>query len=827
MHTLLQDVRYGLRLLLKTPGISLVALITLALGIGATAAIFTFVDAGLLRALNFPNPEQLVNVGITKVGLVSIAPVEASYPTYQDWRAQNAVFSGLAGFASNETVWHTGQETQLVEVGIVTDNFFSTLSVEPLAGRWLSSNPAEAEHELVLSYQFSRQKFGSDRAAVGQTMTLDDFNGDAARYTVVGIAPRGFEFALLGQEDMFASPPAKGAMITRRNMHWLNVVGRLKPGVTMDQAGAEMQAIESRLGALYPLANGGTGVRLRPLREIVVGDVRPVLLLSFGAAGFVLLIACANIANVLLAKAAGRTREVAIRSALGASRSRIARQFLTESVVLSLIAGGAALVVANFGVSALLATIPEEVRTGMPFLARLQVNLPVLLFTFLVAAGSGIVFGLAPAMRAARSDLRHELSDDTRTSTGRQRLRDVLVVGEAALAAMLLVGAGLLVTSIWRLVSVDPGFNRHNLLTLGFQPPPARYQDPAPPKTDPPTPQTNTKAIAYQQRVEQAIAAIPGVKGVAVTASPLPLSCDGCNTVRFRPQGYPAPTGANQPEANTRTVSNSYFSVLQARLLKGRVFNQQETDTSPRVVIVNRALADQFFGGDPIGKTLTFTFSPTQKPREIIGEVDEIKDGFFDAPDSPTLYTPYTQSGAVGGSLIVRTAGDPAAISENLRQALLSIDRDTTIFRMSSLDFKVQSSTAMFLRRLPAMLVTLFGALALLLAGIGVYGVVAYSVAQRTREFGIRMALGASARDVVRSVMGRGAKLAAIGAVIGLAGAAALVKVEARLLFGLRPADALAFVLVAGLISVVALAASYVPARRAARLDPMAALRHE
>jgi predicted permease len=416
------------------------------------------------------------------------------------------------------------------------------------------------------------------------------------------------------------------------------------------------------------------------------------------------------------------------------------------------------------------------------------------------------------------------LALDSRTSTGKSWLRDVLVVGEAGLAAMLLVGSGLLVVGMWRLVNVYPGFNRHNLLTLGFQPPPSRYQDPPPPKTDPPTPQRSTKAIAYERAVEQAIGAIPGVEGVAVV-SILPLSCDGCNTVRFRPQGYAAPTSAVQPEANIRSVTNHYFSALQAHLLKGRMFDDRETDISPQVIIVNRALADKFFGGDAVGKTLTFTFSPTQKPREIVGVVDEIKDGFFDAPDSPTLYTPFV--GNVGGNLIIRTSGDPASVSESVRHTLLQLDPDTAIFRVGTLDSKVEDSVPMFVRRLPAILVTQFGSLALLLAAVGVYGVVSYSVSQRTREFGIRMALGASRTQLLRMVMGRGARLVALGASLGLAGAAALAKVEASLIYGLHIRDALMFVAAAFLIFVVALAASYIPARRAARLHPLDALRYE
>jgi predicted permease len=823
MNGFLHDVRYGFRILRKTPIVSIVAIVTLALGIGVTTAIFTFVDAGLVHAVNFPDSDRLLQVDMVKHG--ESTPIQAAYPTYIDWRNQNTAFSSLAAYSNGGTTMHTPTGVELVSGGLVTDNFFQTLGVQPEHGSWFHAGSPSAAHEIVVSHGFAQRIFGGS-AAVGQSLTLQNFSGNDEPYTVVGITQPDFEFAPIGQADFFALPPTTGFMVERRNLHWLNVVGRLKPGVSLKQASAEMETICARLAAAYPLANGDMTTRLMPLRDAIVGQIRPVLLLLFGAAGCVLLIACANIANVQLAKAAGRTREVAVRRAVGASAKRIARQFLVENVMLSLIAGLAAVVVARFAITLLVASVPATVRQSMPFLERLHVNVAVLFFTFFLAVIAGVAFGLAPALRGGSANLHSELAQDTRTSTGKSWLRDALVVGEAGLAAMLLVGSGLLVVGMWRLVNVYPGFNRHNLLTLGFQAPPSRYQDPQPPKTDPPTPQRSTKAIAYERAVEQAIGAIPGVEGVAIV-SILPLTCDGCNTIRFRPQGYAAPTSAVQPEGNIRNITNRYFSTLQARMLKGRVFDDRETDISPQVVIVNRALADKYFGGDAIGKTLTFTFSPTQKPREIVGVVDEIKDGFFDAPNSPTVYTPFAQAAQAGGNLIVRTSSQPAVVAESVRRTLLQLDPDTVIFRVGSLDSKVEDSVPMFVRRLPAILVTQFGVLALLLAAVGVYGVVSYSVSQRTREFGIRMALGAGTGQVLRLVMGRGARLVALGAFLGLLGAAALAKVEASLIYGLRIRDALSFVVAAFLIFLVALAASYIPARRAARLHPLEALRYE
>lgn len=553
MNGFFHDIRYGFRILIKTPIVSVVAVFTLALGIGVTSAIFTFVDAGLLRAVNFPQSDRLVQVDMFRRG--ESTALQAAYPTYLDWRAQNTVFSSLAGYASNGTTMRTAKGAQLVAVGLVTDNFFQTLGVEPEQGSWFHSGTPSVTHEVVISHGFWQRELGG-KPAIGQSITLNNFSGNDEPYTIVGITSADFEFAPIGQADLFALPPNSGFFVERRNLHWLNVVGRLKPGVSLKQASAEMETISARLAAAYPLANGDTTTHLQPLRDAIVGKIRPVLLLLFGAAGCVLLIACANLANLQLAKAVGRSREVAVRRALGASEARITRQFLVENVVLSLIAGAASVAVARLAVTLLSASVPASVRRGLPFLDRLHVNLPVLLFTFVLAVIAGVSFGLAPALRKGTASLHSELAQDIRTSTSKSWLRDALVVGEAGLAAMLLVGSGLLVVGMWRLVNVYPGFNRHNLLTLGFQPPPSRYQDPPPPKTDPPTPQRSTKAIAYERAVEQAIGAIPGVEGVAVV-SVLPLSCDGCNTGvsgrRAMPR-RPAPSNRRPTPAPSRII---------------------------------------------------------------------------------------------------------------------------------------------------------------------------------------------------------------------------------------------------------------------------------
>jgi putative ABC transport system permease protein len=810
VHTLAQDLRYGFRVLLKTPGISLVAVLTMALGIGATTAIFTFVDAALIHSLPFHEGDRLVQVSMTKVGDFG-KDFEASYPTYTDWKTQNSVFSSMGGYSQDGVIVTTTEASIRVQAAIVSGEFFSTLGVNAAMGRTFTAKDDERQETpgVLISYGFWQRQYGGKSSVLGQPLTADGHS-----YMIIGVLPRNFEFAPVGAADIFQPVPIGQGFVARRNLHWFNVVARLKPGMTLEKAAAEMQTISARLAQLYPAANGGTTTKITPLREVIVGDIRPTLLLLFAAAGFVLLIACANIANVLLAKAAGRSREVAIRNALGASPRRIIRQFLTESVLLGMISGAAGLLLAVWGVSLLADSVPKAVREGVPFLTRLPINGTVLGFAMAISLLTGVLFGLAPALRISATNLRAALSDDSRTTAGgRQGLRDLLVIAEVGLAAMLLVGAGLLLQSLWRVVNTDPGFNRQNLLTMRYALPPGTYKEDA-------------KVIAYERAAEEKIAGLPGVQGVAV-GNILPLTCNGCNTVRFRVQGQAPVESAVQPEGNIRVITPSYFGVLQARMLKGRQFTDADGEKSPKVVIVNRALADEYYGGDAVGKTLTFTYAPNQPAREIVGLVGDVKETSLDTPNKPALYLPFAQDPSNFASVLVRTSGDPLAAAESVRQTMLSIEQQTAIFNPSSMELQISNSMPVFLRRLGARLVSLFGWLALLLAAIGIYGVVSYSVAQRTREFGVRMALGARAEDVLRLVMGRAARLVIPGIVAGLVGAAALAKIASRMLYGVRPTDVFTFAAATVLVATVALLASYIPARRAARLHPLDALRYE
>ncbi|MBV8856406.1 MAG: ABC transporter permease [Acidobacteria bacterium] len=812
MRTLLRDVRYAVRTLLRQPGFAAVSVLTLALGIGANTAIFSVIDAALLRPLPYREPERLVHLWETKRSR-DFERREASYPDLLDWRAQGQeVFEGLAGYTPRPFTLADAGEATRTRGAAVTANFFDVLGVSAAAGRTFfeGEDGLEGKRVAVISHGLWQRRFGGERGAVGREVTLD---GQA--YTIVGVLPAAFNFALLGDTEVWtplAPPPEVAA---RRYQHWVKVIGRLKQGVTLEGAQAHLATVASRIERDDPGAHAGVGLRAVPLREEFVGSVRPVLFVLLGAVGFVLLISCTNVANLLLARAAARQKEVAIRAALGASRWRVVRQLLTESVLLSLAGGAAGLVLALWGVDVLVALIPAAQRTQMPYLQSLSLSRDVLLFATGLSLLTGVLFGLTPALSASRTDLQGALKEGGRStvSRGGRRLRDLLVVTEVALALVLLVGAGLLLKSLVTMLRVDPGFDTRGLLTLRVALPPARYPE-------------GDKAVRFYEEVLRRVSAVPGVRGAALTSN-LPLAGEGgTGTPQIVGRSTPA---AELTEAHLRTVSANYFEVLGVPLVAGRPFAERDGANAPPVLLVNKTFAERVFPGeDPLGRRVTFKFT-NEKQFEIVGVVGDEKVTSLDARTTPVIYFHSRQDSYFdSAALVLRTdAPDPLALAPAVRGEVRALDPEVPVYAVQTLEQLVAGSPAAFLRRYPAYLTGVFACVALLLALVGIYGVVSYAVAQRTHEIAVRVALGARSRDVLRLVLGHGLLLALGGIALGALGALALTRLISGLLFGVSAADPAVYGLVALLLAAVALLACLVPARRATKVDPIVALRYE
>ena len=737
--------------------------------------------------------------------------MEASRPNLLEWQASNHVFSGLAGYTGMNFSL-TGRGTpQRVYAARVTSNFFDLLGITLAIGR--AFRPDEdrpgGERIVLLSYGFWESQFGGDPQVVGQMLTL---SGEA--YTVVGVLPREFQFAKRGQAQVWVPLNPNPGESARRSFHWVNVIGRLRPEVTVAQAQAEMTRLAQRLAAEYPDTNRGGDVRVVPLHEEIVGPVQPVLFALLGAVGMVLLIACVNVANLLLARAKTRQKEVAIRLALGATQWRLLRLVLTESVILSLCGGALGLVWARWGVNLIMARIPAQVMTQMPYLRGLSLNLGVLEFTLAISLLTGIVFGLVPAMQASRWDLQDSLKEGTRTAGGsaQRRLRNALVVSEIALSLVLLAGAGLLMKSLVRLLEVNPGFETQNLLAAEISAPDARYSD------------QQRNEIFLSQLLDR-VGSIPGVRGAGlIDVTPL----HGGGTTGFAVEGRPAPAPGEAPEANTRDVSPNYFSVMGIPLIRGRFFTDQDRSGSPLVLIVNKNLADKVFPGqDAIGHRFIFIFDSHPTAAEIVGVVGDEKLGSLDQRTTPVLYSSSFQTNDTELTLVVRANGDPANVTAAVRAEVASLDPNVLVNSAITLKTIIEDSPSVFMRRFPALLVGAFAGLAVLLSAIGIYGVLSYLVTQRTREIGVRMALGAQRSSILRLLLGEGMRLAALGIAIGLVAAAGATRLLATLLFGVLPTDPYVLLTVTGLIAVVTLAACSIPARRAMKVDPMVALRYE
>jgi putative ABC transport system permease protein len=807
MHKLLQDLRYAVRTLLKKPGFTLIAVMTLALGIGSSTAIFTVVDAALLRGLPYKSPERLYHLW-ESTPQKEFAQREFSYPDYQDYQ-QNQVMEGIAAYTGGGAIMSGRGEPERVLAPAASANLFSLLGVEPVIGR--TFQPGEdkpgAPRVTVLTYGMWQRRFGGDKGILGQSLTL---NGDS--YTVVGVLPASFQFALRGA-DLWRPYQPTDAQLTRRFMHGTNLIGRLKSGVSVAQAQTELGVIASRIEQEYKDSHAGTGLKLNPLQEQVVGQVKPILMVLLAAVGFVLLIACANVASLLLTRSLARQKEVAIRAALGASRWRVIRQLLTESILLSLAGGAAGLLIAYWGIDGLVAALPDSQLNALPFLKTLRIDGSILAFSFGLSLLTGIVFGLAPALQSSRLDLNEVLKEGGRNSAGGagHRLRSALVMSEIALAVVLLVGAGLMMKSLLRLLQANLGFNPQNVLTMTVVLPAGKYDD-------------ANRQVKFFDQLKERVQSLPGVNG-AGTVDNLPLQ--GGNTTRFNVEGDPIPPPGQQTEANFRVVSESYFQTLGVPLIAGRMFDERDKADAPGAVIIGKSLADRVFAGrDPIGRRLVYT-SAQAPPVQVVGVVGDVKIGGLDEAIRPVLYYSYRQVAGIATNLVVRTNADPTALAASIRNEIRTLEPDVAIFNVRAMEELISTSPAAFMRRFPALLISIFAGVALLLASIGIYGVVSYSVSQQTHYIGVRMALGAQASDILKMVLKQGLTLALAGMAVGVVAALALMRLLRSLLYEVQTTDAGTFAFVLGTLFVVALLACYIPARRATKVDPLVALRYE
>jgi len=810
LETLLRDVRFGIRMLLKNPGFAAAAVITLALGIGANAAIFSFVNAALLRPLPYQSPERLVVLGEFRATQDSQS-VSASLPDFQDWQRSAKTFESFAGYTSDNVTTSGGGIAENLDAARTTSNFFSTLGVSPILGRAFLAKEDEAggAKVVLLSYAYWKSHYGGARDAVGKALRLD-----GVAYTVIGVLPNGFEFAPAGSPILWLPIDMSAEFAARRNLRWLRVVGRLKRDVTVAQATSEMTAINSGLVSSHPQENGGIETSVQGLRERVVGNIRPLFLVLFGAVGFVLLIACANVAHLMLARAATRRKEIAVRVALGASRMQIVRQLLTESVLMSVAGGILGLVVAHWGVDLLLAVVPQNMRKSMPFLNSIHLDFTTFGFLLTITLITAIVFGFLPAWQMSKADPNETLKEESRNSTASRGvwLRSGLVVAELAISIVLLTGAGLMVRSLNAVMRQHPGFDVNNLLTFSVSLPDSAYKDEA-------------AATQFRHRLETQLNRLPNVVGAA-SVSFLPVTGIR-NTIRFVIEGHPKASSA-EDEGAIRDVSLDYFSVMKIPLQQGRNFSAADDPKAPARLIVNQAFVERFLNGEnPLGKKIRFTYADNLPYLDIIGVVANENSQGLDNPMDPLIYSSMEQSPDSGFFIVMRASGSPATSLSAARDVLHDIDPQLAMISPRSMDAVIEDSYAVFLRRFPSRLISGFALIAMILAAVGLYAQISFGVAQRSREIGVRVAMGASARNIIGMIVANGMVLTLMGLCIGLAGSLAVTSLLVSLLYGVTPVDPWAIGVSAVSLVAVAIVASIIPARRALRIDPMAALRYE
>ena len=807
METLLTDIRYGIRNLLKRPGFTLIAVVTLALGIGANTAIFSVVNTVLLRPLPYENPDRLVVLLET----VSGRAIPTSYLNFVDWRNQSTAFDNVAALRPRESFNLTGAgESERLQGRLVSANFLTTLGIKPIRGRdfMAEEDRPGATPVVILSHSLWQRRFGADENITGKQLTLNN-----QTFTVIGITPENFQFG--SEADVTVPIGVQAERFSLRGKDpGIRAVARLKQGIPIERAQAELNSIAARLEEQYPDSNNGRRVRVESLHENSVGDIRPTLLTLLGAVGFVLLISCANVANLLLTRAAGRHKEIAIRAALGASRLRILRQLFTESAMLAFAGGTAGLLLAIWGTDLMTSYLPE----GIPRISEVGIDASVLGFTFAASLLTGVLFGLAPALQSSNPNLTETLKEGERSSsTRRNRTGSILVISEVALTLVLLVGAGLLVKSFWRLNQVNPGFNPQKLLAMQVSVTAAADE--------------GQRVATFLDELQQRVQKLPGVESVAISNG---LPFEGANQPPFIIEAQPAPEPGHEPSGILYIASPGYVETMGIALLRGRTFSPQDTRNSPQVALIDEVFARQHFPNeDPLGKRLKLAV-PGSESHEIVGVVKHVEHVGLDGqtPVQAELYFDFNQIPLTvlpryvrRVNLLVRTSSEPLSLAAPVRGQISALNKDQAVFNVRTMEQMLSQSVAA--RRFSMILLAIFAALALILAAVGIYGVISYSVAQRTREVGIRIALGAQTRDVLKLVVRDGLRLVMIGVAAGLAGALTLSRLMTTLLFAVAPTDLFTYATVALGLFGVALLACYIPARRATKVDPLVALRYE
>ncbi len=818
METLLKDLRYGIRGLLKRPGFTTVAIVTLALGIGANTAIFSVVNAVVLRPLPYAEPDRLVTLWETIPGSDrrSVAP-----GNFFDWRSQNEAFQDIAAtFNGNFNLTSDG-EPERIDGATITSNLMSVLGVSAQIGRTFQTDDDEHQDRsaVLISDGLWKRRFGADRSVVGRTITFDE-----VPHTVVGVMADGFQFParselwVLGRNRNAVSLSLVSQFPTNdwnqeRDAHFLSVIGRLKPGVTLSQAQSNIAGITRRLEQDFPKTNSGLGSNVVPLHTQIVGDVRAILFILLGAVGFVLLIACTNVANLMLARATQRTREIAIRAAVGATRLRLIRQLLTESILLSAVGGLLGLIVSAWAVDLFIRLSPGDI----PRLSEASVDLRLLGFALLVSLLTGVGFGLLPAFQATKTDLNSSLKEGGGKATEgqqRRRARSVLVVTEIALAQVLLVGAALLAISYVRVTHIHPGFNADKVLTAKIAPSRKKYPDP------------RSREMFYSTVIER-LQALPGVEAAGMVMN-LPLTGSSMNR-GFRAEGQPEPRPDENVAMDYQVVSPDYFKALEIPIKRGRGFTSADSENSERVIVINQSMAERYWPNqDPVGKRLAIGESSKENLwRTIVGIVGDVRHAGLSETPVPTAFISYRQDFESWPRMgfAIKTKGDPASLTSLVRKELAALAPTQPVYAVEPMEKLMRAAVAP--RRFIMLLLGSLSAIAVTLAMVGIYGVISFSVGERTQEIGIRLALGARATDVMRMVLSQGMRVVLVGIVIGVGGAFALTRLLASLLFEVSPTDTSTFLIVAGLLSSVALLACYIPARRATKVDPLVALRYE